>query len=448
MRLFGLTITREKAVSPVGSGRGGWMPVIKEAFAGAWQRNIEVDQNLVLSFHAVYACTTLIASDIAKLRMKLVQQDDDGIWSEVANSAYSPVLRKPNEVQNRIQFWEGWILSKLIHGNTYVLKRRDSRGVVNGLFVLDPTRVRPMVGDDGSVFYEIQADNLSGIEQAIIAPAREVIHDRWNCLFHPLVGVSAIYANGLAATQGLRIQESSARFFSNDSKPGGILTAPGQISDVTAARLKASWEANFSGNNVGRVAVLGDGLKYERTSVNATDAQLIEQLKWTADVVCSTFHVPPYKIGIGDMPNYNNIQSLNVEYYSQCLQILIEAAELCMDEGLEMAPGIGTEFDLDGLLRMDSVTQITALKEAVGAKIMMPNEARKRLDLVPSAGGDALYGQHQDYSLAALAKRDARADPFSNAPESPLALPAPANDAAETEAEAKVALLEIYKGLS
>jgi hypothetical protein len=33
------------------------------------------------------------------------------------------------------------------------------------------------------------------------------------------------------------------------------------------------------------------------------------------------------------MPPYTNVQALNVEYYSQCLQILIEAAELCLDEG-------------------------------------------------------------------------------------------------------------------
>jgi phage portal protein BeeE len=64
---------------------------------------------------------------------------------------------------------------------------------------------------------------------------------------------------------------------------------------------------------------------------------LIEQLKWTAEVVCSTYHVPPYKIGIGAMPVYNNVQALNTEYYSQCLQVLIEAIELCLDEGLGMA---------------------------------------------------------------------------------------------------------------
>ena len=117
MRLFGLTVSRapavattEKAIASVPSG-GGWWPVIRESFPGAWQRNVTVDQGAVLSFHAVWACATLIASDVAKLRVKLVQQDAGGVWSETASPAYSPVLRKPNAAQNRIQFWEHWMLS-------------------------------------------------------------------------------------------------------------------------------------------------------------------------------------------------------------------------------------------------------------------------------------------------------------------------------------------------
>src|SRR5690606_29332165 len=150
---------RQKAVSPVPHNRG-WWPVIGESYPGAWQQNVEVRLDSALSFHAVFACQTLIASDIAKLRVKLVQQDSDGIWTEVRNSAYSPVLRKPNHYQNRIQFFENWVLSKLQRGNTYVLKGRDNRNVVTRLYVLDPTLVTPLVTDSGEVYYELRADNL------------------------------------------------------------------------------------------------------------------------------------------------------------------------------------------------------------------------------------------------------------------------------------------------
>lgn len=397
-----MALVKAANLSSVAESRG-WFRVY-ESYQGAWQQNVEIDRNLVLSFHAVYSCATLIASDVAKLRVKLVKQDR-GVWSEIESPAYSPVLRKPNPWQTRIQFWEAWMLSKLMRGNAYILKRRDARNVVVALYVLDPTRVTPMVADDGSVFYRLQTDNLSGLADDIMVPAREIIHDRMNCLFHPLVGTSPIYASGLAAMQGFNILNSSASFFGNNSQPGGVLTAPGAISDDTAARLKTSWEANYSGENAGRVAVLGDGLTYEKMAMTAEESQLIEQLKWSAEVVCSTFHVPPYKIGVGQMPTYNNIQSLNVEYYSQCLQSLIEAAELCLDEGLECPVGTGTEFDVENLLRMDSVAQIEMLEKA--RSVMTLDERRRKLELGPMpAGGATVYLQQQDHSLEAIAARD------------------------------------------
>ena len=70
-------------------------------------------------------------------------------------------------------------------------------------------------------------------------------------------------------------------------------------------------------------------------AVNANDAQLIEQLKWTAETVCSCFHVQPYMVSIGPPPPYANIEPLNLQYDPQCLQALIENLELCLDEGLE-----------------------------------------------------------------------------------------------------------------
>ncbi len=439
MRIFGLEITRsrkEKSLSGVPGNRGGWWPVVWESFPGAWQRNVEVRHDSVLSFHADFACKTLIASDIAKMRVKLVARGPNDIWTETTNPAYA-VLRKPNPWQTRIQFFESWVISKLQRGNTYVLKVRDGRNVVKHLYVLDPQLVTPLVSDSGDVFYQLNADSLSGVKEAVVVPAREIIHDRFNCILHPLVGVSPIFAGGLAAMQGLAIQNNSTEFFQGGSTAPGILTAPGAISDETAARLKSHWETNYTGKGTAKkVAVLGDGLKYEAMSMKNTDAQLIEQLRWTAEVVCSVYHVPPYKIGVGQMPTVNNVQSLNIEYYSQALQVLIESIELCLDEGLGVGENLGTEFDLDGLLRMDSATQMDVLEKAKGK--LTPNEQRKRLNAPPVAGGDTVYMQEQDHSLEWLSRRDAQ-------PIAQPAAPEPANPLADDDPNQARAVLALYE---
>jgi HK97 family phage portal protein len=430
MKLLGFDIsrTRTKDLVPVSDNRG-WISLIGESFPGAWQRNISIDRNLSVSYFAVFACMTLISGDISKLRLKFMRKRKD-IWEESNSPAYDPVLRKPNQMQTSNQFWESWILSKLIHGNTYAIKRRDERNVVNRLIILDPNRVKILVSESGDVWYQLNSDNVAGIlPETITLPASEIIHDRMNCMFHPLVGLSPLFAAGLAAMQGLNIQNESTRFFGNRSVPGGIITSPNTIPDSTAKRLKEAWESKASMDNSGRTMVLGDGLEFKAMAMSAGEAQLIEQLKWTAENVCSCFHVPPYKVGVGPMPSYNNVQALNLEYYTQCLQVLIEAAEASLDLGLEMKSGTKVEFDLEGLLRMDTKAQTETIQLAIGSGAMSPNEARKKLDLPPVPGGENCYLQQQNFSLEALAKRDQKPDPFGT--DKPVVAPAAPKPAAK-----------------
>lgn len=441
---------QQKALSPV-DNRGGWWPVIRESFPGAFQHNFEVTLEDGLQYWAVFRCVSIISSDIGKMRLRLVEKDGRGIWKETASSAYSPVIRKPNGFQNRIQFFESWMVSKLTRGNTYVLKQRDLRGVVTSLYILDPNRTRPMVADNGEVFYELIRDNLSGVQtERILVPASEIIHDRWNTYYHPLVGLSPLYACGINAYAALRIQQNSARLFKNGAKPSGILTAPGAIGDDTAARLKAYWEENFTGENAGRVAVLGDDLKYQTLTMSAVDAQLIEQLKWNDATIAGCFGVPAYMINAGTAPAYNNVEALSQQYYSQALQIHIESIELCLDEGLGLVPAadrtLGTEFDTKDLLRMDTATKIKSAVEGLKG-IFAPNEARAEFDLPPVAGGDAVYLQQQNYSIEALNKRDSKDDPFATAKPAPTPADADEDDEPDDDAgaAAEERALEIFR---
>jgi HK97 family phage portal protein len=412
VKILGFEIKRA-APTPVRSN-GGWFGVIRESFAGAWQANIEVDAPRdILSYAGLYAPLTLIAGDIGKLRVR-VMAEGSGIWRETfKKSPVADVLHQPNHYQTRNQFFEAWVLSKLLYGNTYILKQRDNRGIVTAMHVLDAERVTPLVAPDGGVFYQVSADFLSGLGEQITVPARDIIHDRMNCLWHPLVGVAPIYAAGMSATLGRKIQNNSANFFNNMSRPSGMLTSPNAIDDETAARLKRGWEDNFAGGNLGRLAVGGSGLEYKAFTIPAEQAQLIEQLEWTVKDIARCMQVPLFMVG-GPTPAGSTVEAETLRYYTQCLQRLIEEIESCLDIGLGLPPDQRTEFDTEGLIRMDSVAQIEVLSKAVGGGIMAPNEARRKMNLGPVAGGDTPYLQQQNYSLAALARRDAQVDPFAS----------------------------------
>jgi HK97 family phage portal protein len=451
MRIFGIEfgLKRVKAQTMAlvpSSGGGGFFGIVREAWAGAFQQHMVVDApRTLLAFSAVFSCVTGIATDISKLRIKLVEEDDNDICTELEVSPFLGVLRKPNRYQNRIQFLAQWIISKLLYGNAYAIKERDQRGVVVALYLLDAQRVKPMVAEDGGVYYELAADHLAGLQKTVTVPASEIIHDRWNCLWHPLVGISPIYACGVSATMGNRIQANSTTFFNNMSRPSGQLTAPGTIAPDTAIRLKTEFENNFSGSKIGRLLVAGDGLHYEPMTIPAEQAQLIEQLKWTVEDVARCFHYPLFKLG-GALPPATSIEALNQAYYTDCLQGLIESLELSLDEGLALPVNYYTLVDLDGLLRMDTASRYAATETAIRAGWMAPNEARARENMKPVKGGESPMIQQQNFSLAALAKRDAKDDPFGTAPApAPAAKPdAAANDDDDEDNEQAAALADQF----
>lgn len=433
---FGLVLTRQKAavsaMSPADMGYSGtWQPLIRDPFTGAWQRNLELTQTDLLSYSTVFACITLIASDISKMALNLVTLAQ-GVWQEDTNSAYSPVLDKPNHFQTHLQFFEYWMNSKLCHGNTYVKKVRDSRGVVSDLYILNPQRVKTLVAPNGDVYYDINADPLALQPSQEVLPATEIIHDRFNCFYHQLIGLSPLSACGLAATQGVKIQQNSAQFFNNNSNPGGILTAPHAIPQDVAERIKQHWEANYSGaQNVGKVAVLGDGLKYEPMMITARDAELVNQLKLSAEMVCQAFHVPPYMVNVGPPPNYNNAQALIQLYYGQCLQVLIEAIEKLIREGLSMGSVTGVRFDLEALMRMDTLSATEAATKAIAGGLKKPNEARRIFDLPPVEGGDDVFLQRQCWPLDLLGS--------DVPPPTPAPAPPPAKGLSLVELQTKAA---------
>jgi HK97 family phage portal protein len=443
MKIFGFEITRTKAaggdfITHVPSSYG-WWPVIRESFAGAWQRHIQTPVEDALAHPTFWSCVTLISGDVAKCRPMLVEEDANGIETEIENPAYSPVLRRPNHYQNRIQFYTYWMLSKLTRGNTYALKERDARGVVTALYLLDPTRVKPLVGPNGDVYYALQQDVLAGIgEASIVVPAREIIHDIAYAPYHPLCGVSPVYACGHAAMQALTIQNNATKLFRSGSQTGGILTAPGVIGPDDQKKLEDWWTANYTGpENIGKVAVLGGGLKFEKpTAMSFVDAQLIDQLKWDDEKICAVLHVPGYKVNVGALPSYNNVEALGQEYYGDCLQIHFESLELCLTEGLELKTRLEVEFDLEALKRMDSVQKMDEATKGVVGGVYSPNEARAKFNLKPVKGGDTPYLQQQNWSLAALNERDKAGPPPGVGP-IPIALPpvSPPEDQGPTSKE-------------
>jgi len=98
-----------------------------------------------------------------------------------------------------------------------------------------------------------------------------------------------------------------------------------------------------------------------------------------------------------------------------------------MTTGLEVdrVPGktYAVELDLDDLILMDTAAKAEAASKAITSGMSF-DEVRKRFwDLGTVKGGASPLAQQQNFSLEALAKRDASADPFGTHTPPPAAGP-------------------------
>jgi HK97 family phage portal protein len=414
----------------VGTSGGSWWPVVREPYTGAWQLNDPLTAETALSNPSVFGCVTGISADIGKIAPPLLLEvDADGFWHETTNSAYTPVLRRPNRYQTAQQFVEQWMLSKLLHGNTYVLKGRDARGVVNQLYVLDPGRVKVLVAPDGSVYYELQGNDLAGVapEQPTVLPAREIIHDRFNCVFHPLMGIPPLYAISGAVTQAQAIQASSTTFFAKGGRPAGVLVAPTKLDEASAARIKERI-ANF---RTGEILIAELGMKYESVGGSAADSQLIAQLGWTEEKVAAVYRMPISILNSSKQPPYANAEASQLQYKAQCLEPHLTSLAATLGEGLELPLYLKLEFDDTLLIWMDTQTRTQAAQGAIVSGLA-PNEVRDiYYGLGPVKGGESPYLQMQNQPL------DVLADPPPPAPPPippPPPVPEPEPDPAEVPA--------------
>lgn len=433
---YKLIQTRPAGLQPIAGGgrRSGWPTIaVREPYPFAWQHNQDITADSAIRNPTIFSCITLIAETIGKCQLRLVQQTDPDVWTPTANAAYSPVLRKPNRYQTIQKFYEAWIAAKYAHGNAYILKQRDDSRIVRAMYVLDPARVTVLLAPDGGVYYQIRTDNLANLNDvpadSVTVPASEVIHDPMVPLFHPLCGVTPIYACATAAIQALKIQDSQASFFGNGSAPGGVILVPGKIEQAAADAIAEDWTKKHAGVNVNKIAILSEGMTYVPGTTNAVDSQLVEQLKWTTETICGCFKVPAALVDSSHAAPYGNSEQLVQQFYSQCLQAPMTAIELSLDEGLDLKPPYGTEFNVDDLYWMDTATRTKAASDAISGAVLTPNESRRRyFGVGPITGGDTIYMQQQNYSLAALAARD-QTNPLAQppAPPPPPALP-PAGD--------------------
>jgi HK97 family phage portal protein len=355
-----------------------WAAGDEEGEFGAWKSSagVRVNRETALTYGAIWKGVSLIAGDVGRLPTHIDKFEPNGRRHAIEHPSYDKLRFKPNENMGAMTFKMTLQANAILEGNGYAYIWRNGAGEVLELTILSPSRVTP-VRYNGVLWYVYEFEN--GEKRKL--PYYDVLHIR-GFSYDGLVGYNLIQKARESIGWAMAMQTYGSIFFRNNATPRVVLEHPKSLKPESAKNLRDSWERLYSGlENAHRTAVLEEGMKANPLAINARDAQLIEQLKFTYIDIANWLKLPPHKVGGDGRTAYASLAQENQAYLDDCLDgWLVTWEEECRDklltEDQKETNSHEVRFDRKQLLRSDLAARTTYYMSMLQWGVMSPDEVR------------------------------------------------------------------------
>lgn len=354
-----------------------------------------VTESSAFKYSVAYAAMTLIADGVASLPPNAYAEQEDGSRTPGVLPAW---IRKPHPEMRRFDVWNQLMLSVLAWGNAYAqFIRRQSDGVIVGLWVLDPSTVEAEWDPDRSGYRRYR---LNGKGQWLTS--NDIFHIQGPTLPGKAKGMSVIAQARESIALGLTLEEFGARYFSQGSMAKIVLELPGQAAadETKAKQIVRTFERFHRGKaNWHRPAIASGGAKIHNISIPPEDAQFLQTREHQAIDVARWYRVPPHRVGITSASTSWG-SGLSEENQAMLQHTYRPWIARFQDALTAYAPGgqdLGTLILLDtsALLRGTFKEQVDVFSELFEKDILTKNEVRKELGWSKVKNGDKFFSESQ-----------------------------------------------------
>jgi HK97 family phage portal protein len=323
---------------------------------GASASGIIVTPNTAMQAAAVYSCVQVLAQSVGMLPLNIMAEDDKGNRRIAKEHPLHELLHhQPNDYQTSVEFFEMMVVSLCLRGNAYAYVNRARSGRVVELLPIHPDMVRVMMSDDFQLTYQITMPD--GKFQDF--KAGEILHVRGLTL-NGWIGISPIAYARESIGLALATEKFGGQLFKNGAKMGGVLEHPGKVGEIAYQRLKDSFDAATSGENAHKTALLEEGMKFSKISMNADDAQFLETRKYQRSEIAAVFRVPPHMIGDLERATFSNIEQQSLDFINSALMPWLRRIEMTIRRDLftaEDKKNLHVRFNVASLLRGDAAAR-------------------------------------------------------------------------------------------
>ena len=362
---------------------------------------INVKGKGALKVDTVYACIRIRSESVAKLPLKVYQEDDFGVRKQSSHNVAQLLRLRPNPFMSAYDFWKVTETQNCLYGNAFVNIEFDRRtGKPVALWPIDATKVTIYVDDDTGLTGIMQPRSKLwyvvdlGYEQRKIS-ADEMLHFRGGLTLNGIVGLSPIDQLRATVENSASANEFVNKFFKQGLQVKGLVQYVGDLNEEAKRTFREKFEAMSSGlNNAHRIALMPIGYKFEPIAITLEDAQFIENAQLTIRQIAAAFGIKMHQLNDLSRATYNNTTEQQKEFYTDTLQPILTGYEqeltykLFLDEEIEN--GFFIRFNADAILRADIKSRYEAYRTAIQSGFMTPNEARELEERPPMPGGDQL----------------------------------------------------------
>lgn len=363
---------------------GSLEEMIRMAMSGqTTSSGISITPESAMRTAAVYACIKILSEDVGKLPCPLYRRTSkngrDGRERATNHPLYGILNRKPNTMHTPMVYRECVTAATALRGNGISLINRVGNKVA-GLIPVHPDSCKTKISDSGERTYQIK--QRSGVERTF---AQDDVLHIMGLTLNGYEGVSPItYARetiGLAQAT----EKHGAKTFQNGARMGGILSYPGRFKDPsTGGKVADEFDARTNGENAHKTIVLEEGMKWEKVTMTADDAQYLETRQFQIPEICRFWRMPPHKIGDLTRATFSNIEHQSIEYVVDTLGPWLTRWEQSLNAAL-LTPREQEEyyfeFLVDGLLRGDIKSRYEAYSRGILSGFLTRNEVRARENL-------------------------------------------------------------------
>ena len=357
-------------------------PVIAAWFGGSNSATgLAVTPDTAMRVTAVYRAVTILAQTYASLPLGVYRlTDDGGKEADKKHPLYDVLCKRPNRWQTSFEWREMMYGHFAMRGRCYSEIISTGGKAVSELVPLHPDRVRPFRAPDGSLAFEYMPQD--GGSRIILKNEMHYLHG----LTIGSDGITPLSPIAIAGREAIGVamaaQEHGGRLFANGTRLGGLLKMPGRLKDDTAReRFMKGWKAAYGGvRNVGKTALLEEGMEWQAMGMTNEDAQLLESLRFSISEISRIFDgIPLHMLSELTQSTNNNIEHQGMGFVTHTIRPGAVRREEAMERDLLYGASMQTHcirFDLDGLMRGDMAARSAYNSSGLQNGYLNPNEVR------------------------------------------------------------------------